>query len=150
MKVRICPKCGCVYNDGRAECADCGVFTRAAAESEIHAFEDTASYETERQYAHYAGDHPKKWQYAGAAALPIYALVMDLVFGGMFRLLLIVDIIIGAALIIPALKSPNLLSDFIFNRFENRREFAYYYIGRMLMLAAAVILNGVFTLVLLV
>ena len=47
---KICPKCGCIYGDGRAQCIDCGEFTRRASEEEILTFETKMKDDSDRLY----------------------------------------------------------------------------------------------------
>ena len=47
---KICPECGCIYTDGRAQCIDCGIFTRRASEEELLAFEEKIKNDSDSLY----------------------------------------------------------------------------------------------------
>ena len=139
---RICPKCGCVYADGRAECTDCGEYTRKAADEEIAAFEKSSAKKLKR----ISGTHPQMWQYIAAAALLLFS-------AGLFRLwslaqmppieplaLGYVNVILVLHLLIPNLDSWQMLLELI-TRKRTKVQFTYDYRKLLAHLTVIVIFN---------
>lgn len=137
---RICPKCGCVFRDGRNECRDCGSYTRPASEEELLRFENRNL----RMLSHTAADTDnarlRPWQPIAAGLLVAYGTVTALLFRGVFGKLLLFDLIAAVILLVPVLNRWEMLFDWI-NRGFASVSYRYYYRSLLIFLIFAAALN---------
>ncbi len=144
MNARICPKCGCVFRDGRNECHDCESYTRPATEEEILHFEKQNRRMSSRSAVDADNTRLKPWQPIAAGILVAYGAVTSLLFGGGFRLLLIFNLVAAAILLVPRLDRWEMLFDRV-NRGISNASYRYYYDGLLVFLIFAAALNLWFT-----
>ncbi|MBO6231310.1 MAG: hypothetical protein J6O50_12195 [Ruminiclostridium sp.] len=128
MTAKICPKCGCVYQDGRSECTDCGEFTKPAALEEIAAFEKSSA----KKLKNAAGTYPRKWQIVAVCVLVLFSAGLFLLWN-MAQIppieplaLSIVNISLAIHLLIPNIDSWQMLFELI-TRKRTKLWFTYNY-----------------------
>lgn len=144
MNAKICPKCGCVFRDGRNECHDCESYTRPATEEELLHFEKQNRRMSSRSAAEADNARLKPWQPIAAGILVIYGAVTLLLFGGGFRLLLVFDLIAAVILLVPKLDRWEMLFDRI-NRGISNASYRYHYHALWGFLILAAVVNLWFT-----
>ena len=141
-KARICPKCGCVYADGRSECTDCGEYTRKATDDEIRSF----VYGNVKKLRSESGLHMQRWQIIAAVAIAAWsaaliALFMVLELG--FPWISVFNIFCAAALVIPVYDKLSMIIEAV-----KRRRFGvqltYNYVRLKIGLVIVIIVNFLF------
>ena len=128
MTAKICPKCGCVYGDGRSECTDCGEFTRKATDEELAVFERS----NEKKLKHAIGTHPHKWQIVAAVLLVVFPSIMFWLYS-IAKLrpieplaITVVNVSLAFHLLVPSIDSVQMLVEFIARR-RTKLRFSYNY-----------------------
>ena len=128
MTAKICPKCGCVYDDGRGECADCGEFTRKATDEELAVFQRS----NEKKLKHAVGTHPHRWQMIASCLLVVLPAVMFWLWAlAKMRpteplAVAIVNVSLAFHLLVPNIDSVQMLVEFIARR-RTKLRFSYNY-----------------------
>ena len=80
MRNKICPKCGCVFDEEKLKCIDCGELLRAATPDEITAYERKAAKGLNRASDHSENTSPALWQYIAVAGLMAYSFIVSFCF----------------------------------------------------------------------
>ena len=131
MTPRICPKCSCIYDDGRAECTDCGEYTRKATDEEISSFTARNAKKLKRQ----SGLRPQRWQYIAAAGLTAYSVVLIILFavlGWGFAWVSVLNFIFAVGLFFPVFDDLTWLHNLIAHKklvFQLKYNYARLMIG---------------------
>ncbi|MBQ9384154.1 MAG: hypothetical protein IJT87_07945 [Ruminiclostridium sp.] len=134
MTARICPKCGCIYDDGRAECTDCGEYTRKADDEELAVFAAKNAKKLKRQ----SGLRPHRWMYIAAAALTAYSAVLIIVFavlGWGFAWISVLNLLFAVGLFFPVFDDLTWLYNLIARKkwvFQLRYNYTRLMIGTVL------------------
>lgn len=139
MTARICPKCGCVYENGRSECTDCGEFTRKATGEEIADFKKNRL----KSMRTVSGTRPKNWQYAASAALAVYSVLIIVLFsaaGFGFPWITIINFLYAVGLLIPVFDFITWIYNIIV-RGNNVFQLTYHYTRLKLGLIFVISLN---------
>ncbi|MCM1335500.1 MAG: hypothetical protein NC084_07235 [Bacteroides sp.] len=139
-KARLCPKCGCIFRDGRSECHDCGRFTRPATEEELLRFEKESRRRSARSAAAANGTRPKPFQWIAAGILTAYGAVTALLLGGVFLRLLVFDLVVSAALLIPSPDWGEILL-VLAKRGKPRISVCYHYRALLVLTIFAAVMN---------
>lgn len=139
MTAKICPKCGCVYADGRSECTDCGEYTRPATNGEVWEF---ASGNVKKLRSA-SGTRPQKWQYISAAVLIAYSAALIALYAMLglgFPWISVFNFVCAAALVIPVYDKLAMLLDAVKRR-RFKVQLTYNYTRLRIGLVIAIIIN---------
>ncbi len=104
MGERICPKCGIIYSNGQRECEECGSLLKNATETDKARFEAYARRKSAKASALSSRSVPTKDHIIAAIAIPLYSLLMGILFGGAFFGITFWNLFISAVSFIPRIK----------------------------------------------
>lgn len=104
MYERICPKCGVIYSNGQRECEECGSLLKNATETDKARFEAYARRKSAKASALSSRSIPTKDHIITAIAIPLYSLLMGILFGGAFFGITFWNLFISAVSFIPRIK----------------------------------------------
>ena len=76
MRNKICPKCGCIFDEEKRECIDCGMILRTATAEELDKYNKKLRKNLHKLSDHSENTVPELWQYIGALALLIVGLLL--------------------------------------------------------------------------
>lgn len=148
MSKKICPQCGCIFDNGRFECIDCGKRLVSATDEDVAAYNKKYRKTLSRVSAMSAKAIPSKWQIFGAGILIVYALLLIIFVKSDLNgereqafSLLVVNIITAAGLLIP---KPKLLINTKKDTNGKKRisfQFIYYKKVVMVWFCFAILLN---------
>lgn len=104
MSERICPKCGIIYSNGQRECEECGSLLKNATEADKARFETENRRKSAKASALSSRSIPTKDHIITAIAIPLYSLLMGILFGGAFLGITFWNLFISAVSFIPRIK----------------------------------------------
>lgn len=142
MRNKICPRCGCIFDEEKLKCIDCDELLRTATDAEITAYEQKANKGLEKASVRSEATSPAPWQYIAVASLMAYSFIVELCFGGGWAL------IAFNALFCIALMFPKF--DFFVNRDKRGKRIwckIYYPQFRYKLLFGTVVIINLFLLV---
>lgn len=103
MSKHICPECGCVYENDRFECIDCGKHLLAVNDEDLAAFEHKREKSLASQSDKSESRTPSRWQIIATVTLAAYSLALLLLAGFAERVWLVaaINVIFAAFALIP-------------------------------------------------
>lgn len=103
MRNKICPKCGCIFDEEKLKCIDCAELLRRATADELAAYECKTGKGLNRASDHSESTSPAPWQYIAIAGLMAYSIVITLLLK-LDMQLIVWNAIFALALIVPAFR----------------------------------------------
>lgn len=103
MRNKICPKCGCIFDEEKLKCIDCSELLKQATPEEIYDYEQKARTGLNNASDRSENIKPEMWQCIAAAGLLAYSVVITLIFQLTFYLILL-NAIFALAVIAPAFR----------------------------------------------
>ena len=87
MRNKICPICGCIFDEEKLKCIDCAELLRTATSEEIAGYEKKAKKGLDRASVRSEATSPARWQYIAVAGLMAYSFIVGFCFGGGWTLI---------------------------------------------------------------
>lgn len=103
MRNKICPKCGCIFDEEKLKCIDCAELLRQATANEIAVFERKTKKRLNRASDHSEGTCPEPWQYIAIAGLMGYSVIITFLFGLSIHLIAL-NAVFALGIIIPSFR----------------------------------------------
>lgn len=121
MRNKICPKCGCIFDEEKRECIDCGMILRTATAEELDKYNKKLRKNLHKLSDHSENTVPELWQYIGALTLLIVGLLLWRFSDNIF--LFVFNAVFAAGIMLPKFKI-NVSKD---RNTQKRIWFKFYY-----------------------